>query len=368
MNGVQQKYRPRTMRSLAIVKTSRESSSACSPVLTIERLQMAQDIFHVPVLESEIVELFASQPTGVVVDATLGGAGHAYALLKSAPQLRILGIDRDPDARAASAERLAEFEGRVRIVDATFGQLRDTLVRNADFIGAEPIVGILMDLGVSSHQLDDASRGFSFRADAPLDMRMDPTQGATLGSANKPPRCGPTRGETAAQFLSHVDQHQLVRLLRENGESRFAGSIAKSVLERQPQTTNELSEAVERAVPMAARRRGHVATRVFQALRIAVNGEEDELANGLDAALEALTAGGILAVISYHSGEDRVVKTVLHEAATGGCHCPPELGCVCGAVPRVTVFKASARLAGQSEIERNPRARSARLRGARKLP
>jgi 16S rRNA (cytosine1402-N4)-methyltransferase len=271
--------------------------------------------------------------------------------LKSAPQLRILGIDRDPDARAASAERLAEFEGRVRIVDATFGQLRDTLVRNADFIGAEPIVGILMDLGVSSHQLDDASRGFSFRADAPLDMRMDPT-----------------RGETAAQFLSHVDQHQFVRLLRENGESRFAGSIAKSVLERQPQTTNELSEAVERAVPMAARRRGHVATRVFQALRIAVNGEEDELANGLDAALDALAAGGLLAVISYHSGEDRVVKTVLHEAATGGCHCPPELGCVCGAVPRVVVFKASARLASQSEIDRNPRARSARLRVARKLP
>jgi 16S rRNA (cytosine1402-N4)-methyltransferase len=351
MNGVQQKYRPRTMRSLAIVKTGRESSSACSPVLTIERLQMAQDIFHVPVLESEIVELFASQPAGVLVDATLGGAGHAYALLNSAPQLRILGIDRDPDARAASAERLAEFEGRFRIVDATFGQLRDALVRNADFIGESPIVGILMDLGVSSHQLDDASRGFSFRGDAPLDMRMDPT-----------------RGETAAEFLGHVDQHQFVRLLRENGESRFAGSIAKSVLERQPQTTNELTEAVERAVPMAARRRGHVATRVFQALRIAVNAEEDELAHGLDAALDALAVGGLLAVIAYHSGEDRVVKSVLHEAGTGGCHCPPELGCVCGAVPRVTVFKASARLASQSEIDRNPRARSARLRVARKLP
>jgi 16S rRNA (cytosine1402-N4)-methyltransferase len=339
------------MRSLAIVKTGRESSSACSPVLTIERLQMAQDLFHVPVLESEIVELFASQPTGVVVDATLGGAGHTLALLKSAPQLRILGIDRDPDARAASAQRLAEFEGRVRIVDATFGQLRDELVRNADFIGDEPTVGVLMDLGVSSHQLDDASRGFSFRSDAPLDMRMDPT-----------------RGETAAEFLSHVDQHQFVRLLRENGESRFAGSIAKSVLERQPQTTNELSEAVERAVPMAARRRGHVATRVFQALRIAVNSEEDELSSGLDAALDALAVGGLLAVISYHSGEDRVVKSVLHEAGTGGCHCPPELGCVCGAVPRVIVFKASARLASQSEIDRNPRARSARLRVARKLP
>jgi len=351
MNGVQQKYRPRTMRSLAIVKTGRESSSACSPVLTIERLQMAQDTFHVPVLESEIVELFASQPTGVVVDATLGGGGHAMALLQQAPQLRILGIDRDPDARGASAERLAEFEGRVRIVDATFGQLRDALARSADFIGADPIVGVLMDLGVSSHQLDDAGRGFSFRADAPLDMRMDPT-----------------RGETAAQFLSHVDQHQFVRLLRDNGESRFAGSIAKSVLERQPQTTKELSEAVERAVPMAARRRGHVATRVFQALRIAVNSEEEELTRGLDAALDALAAGGLVAVISYHSGEDRVVKSVLHEAGTGGCHCPPELGCVCGAVPRVTVFKASARLASPSEIDRNPRARSARLRVARKLP
>ena len=339
------------MRSLAIVKTREDPSSAHSCVLTIERLQMAQDKFHVPVLESEIVELFASQPTGVVVDATIGGGGHAMALLQQAPQLRILGIDRDPDARAASAQRLAEFEGRVRIVDATFGQLRDALARNADFIGADPIVGVLMDLGVSSHQLDDASRGFSFRADAPLDMRMDPT-----------------RGETAVQFLSHVDQHQFVRLLRDNGESRFAGSIAKSVLERQPQTTNELSEAVERAVPMAARRRGHVATRVFQALRIAVNSEEDELTSGLDAALDALAAGGLVAVISYHSGEDRVVKSVLYEAATGGCHCAPELGCVCGAVPLVTVFKASARLASPSEIDRNPRARSARLRVARKLP
>jgi 16S rRNA (cytosine1402-N4)-methyltransferase len=351
MNGVQQKYRPRTMRSLAIVKTGRESSSACSPVLTIERLQMAQDNYHVPVLESEIVELFASLPAGVVVDATLGGAGHAHALLSAAPQLRILGIDRDPDARVASAQRLADFEGRVRIVDATFGQLHDAIALNADFIISDQVIGVLMDLGVSSHQLDDASRGFSFRADAPLDMRMDPT-----------------RGETAAQYLSHVDQHEFVRLLRENGESRFAGSIAKSVLTLQPQTTNELVEAVERAVPMAARRRGHVATRVFQALRIVVNSEEDELASGLDAALDAVAAGGLVAVISYHSGEDRVVKSVLHEAATGGCHCPPELGCVCGAVPRVTVFKASARLATQGEIDLNPRARSARLRVARKLP
>lgn len=351
MEGVQQKYRPRTMRSLAIVKTGRESSSACSPVLTIERLQMAQDRYHVPVLESEIVELFASQVAGVVVDATLGGGGHAHALLSAAPQLRLLGIDRDGDARDASATRLDQFEGRVRIVDATFGQLRDVLRDNADFIGGHPVVGVLMDLGVSSHQLDDANRGFSFRADAPLDMRMDSS-----------------RGETAAQYLGHVDLHDFVRLLRENGEQRFAGSIAKSVLNRQPQTTNELTEAVERAVPMAARRRGHVATRVFQALRIVVNAEEIELTRGLDAALDELVAGGLLAVISYHSGEDRVVKSTLHEAETGGCHCPPQLGCVCGAAPRVTVFKASARLATLGEIAANPRARSARLRVARKLP
>jgi 16S rRNA (cytosine1402-N4)-methyltransferase len=177
----------------------------------------------------------------------------------------------------------------------------------------------------------------------------------------------PTRGETAAEFLTHVDRHELARLLRESGENRFAGSIAKSILDRQPTTTFELTEAVERAVPMAARRRGHVATRVFQALRIAVNDEEDQLTKGLEAALDVLAIGGILAVISYHSGEDRVVKSVLREAATGGCLCPPELGCVCGAISRVRVFKASAQLASSDEISRNPRARSARLRIAQKV-
>jgi 16S rRNA (cytosine1402-N4)-methyltransferase len=311
---------------------------------------MAQDNYHVPVLEDEIVELFAGLPAGVVVDATLGGAGHAVAILSAAPQLRILGIDRDPDARSAASRRLSEFGDRTRIVDATFADLAAVVSSNADFVASGGIVGVLMDLGVSSHQLDESSRGFSFRTNAPLDMRMDPT-----------------RGETAAQYLSHVDRHEFVRLLRANGENRFAGSIAKSVLERQPQTTDELTEAVERAVPMAARRRGHVATRVFQALRIVVNQEEQQLSSGLDAALDVLSPGGVLAVISYHSGEDRVVKSVLHEAETGGCHCPVELGCVCGAVPRVSVYKASARLASAEEIARNPRARSARLRAARKL-
>ena len=348
--GVQLKCRPRTMRSLAIVKTREDPSSAHSCVLTIERLQMAQDKYHVPVLENEIVELFTGLETGVIVDATLGGGGHAAALLAVASRLRLVGIDRDPDARVAAADRLASFTDRVLIVDATFSDLANVVANHSDFVRGDPVVGVLMDLGVSSHQLDESTRGFSFRVDAPLDMRMDPT-----------------KGETAAQLLSHLDQQRLVQLLRANGENRFAVSIAKSVLARQPQSTNELSEAVERAVPMVARRRGHVATRVFQALRIAVNDEEEQLTSGLEAAINLLAVGGVLAVISYHSGEDRVVKSVLHEAATGGCHCPVELGCVCGAVKRVSVAKSSARLASVNEIERNPRARSARLRIARKL-
>jgi 16S rRNA (cytosine1402-N4)-methyltransferase len=311
---------------------------------------MARDSYHEPVLANTIVEFFAGLPTGVVVDATLGGAGHAEALLQAAPQLRVLGIDRDPDARAAALKRLAPYGERALVVAATFAQLGEVVADNAAFLAGEPVVGVLMDLGVSSHQLDEATRGFSFRADAPLDMRMDTTA-----------------GETAAEYLARVDQHDLARLLRENGENRFAGSIAKSLVERQPQTTFELTEAVERAVPMVARRRGHVATRVFQALRIAVNDEAAQLDDGLEAALDAVTVGGVIAVIAYHSGEDRVVKSFFAEQQSGGCRCSPELGCVCGAIARVRVAKASAKLASTDEIALNPRARAARLRVATKV-
>jgi 16S rRNA (cytosine1402-N4)-methyltransferase len=311
---------------------------------------MAQERFHEPVLATEIVELFSSQPAGVVIDATLGGAGHAELILRAAPQLRVLGIDRDPAALSEARTRLASYGDRALAVKATFAELTDVIVGNSNFVGGDDVVGILMDLGVSSHQLDKTDRGFSFRADAPLDMRMDPTS-----------------GETAAEFLSRIDQHELARLLRAHGEGRFAGAIAKSIHERNPLTTNELSEAVERAVPKAARRRGHVATRVFQALRVAVNEEEGQLDEGLTAALDALSVGGVLAVISYHSGEDRTVKAFFAEQQSGGCHCPPELGCVCGAIARVRVFKASAQLASAHEIAENPRARSARLRIARKV-
>ncbi len=311
---------------------------------------MAQVNYHEPVLAREVVDLLAEVPAGVVVDATLGGGGHALAILERRGDLRVLGIDRDPDARAAAARRLAGVADRVRIAGATFDDLGAVLAAHRDFIGEAPIVGVLMDLGVSSHQFDEGGRGFSFRSDAPLDMRMDPS-----------------RGVTAAAYLANVDVHDLARLLREHGESRFAGAIARAVVSARPSTTFELVAAVERAVPPAARRRGHVATRVFQALRVEVNDEEGQLARGLVAALEALAVGGTLVVISYHSGEDRAVKTFFDEAATGGCTCPPGLPCVCGAVARVEVARRGARLATPEEVARNPRARSARLRSARKV-
>ncbi len=162
---------------------------------------MAQDNYHQPVLEREIVEFFARQSVGVLVDATLGGGGHSAALLDASPARRILGIDRDPEARAAASARLAPYGDRVRIVAATFATLADVVAQQSDFFGADPVSGVVMDLGVSSHQLDESSRGFSFRADAPLDMRMDPTQGIT-----------------AAQYLASADLHDFVRLLRANGE------------------------------------------------------------------------------------------------------------------------------------------------------
>ncbi len=311
---------------------------------------MAQVNYHEPVLVREVVELLAYAPAGVVVDATLGGGGHTAAILERRGDLRVLGIDRDPDARAAAAARLRGVADRVRIAEATFDDLDGVITTHQDFIGDAPIVGVLMDLGVSSHQFDEGARGFSFRVDAPLDMRMDPT-----------------RGFTAAQYLASVEVHDLARLLREHGESRFAGAIARAVVAARPATTFELVAAVERAVPPAARRRGHVATRVFQALRVEVNDEPGQLARGLVAALDALAVGGTLIVISYHSGEDRAVKAFFDDARTGGCTCPPGLPCVCGAVARVTIASRGARLATPEEVARNPRARSARLRSALKV-
>ena len=343
-------YRPRSTRSLAMSEGGSALFSACADFADVERLQVERTAYHEPVLVEEIVALYDGHTAGVFIDATLGGGGHSARLLASYPSLRLIGIDRDPEARAQAATVLAPFGDRVRIVAATFGDIVDVVQKAREWIADAPLVGVLMDLGVSSHQLDAGERGFSFRADAPLDMRMDPTSGMT-----------------AADYIASADIHEFTRLLRDNGEDRFAGAIARSIVKSLPQTTGELSAAVERVVPMAVRRKGHVATRAFQALRIAVNDEMGQLAAGLDGALEVLDTNGILSVISYHSGEDRTVKSTFQRWATGGCTCPQALGCVCGAVALATVDRASSQLATASEIALNPRARSARLRIARKV-
>ena len=348
MSATYSLFRPRSMSTLA-TRWSTNVRAECQST-TSHAIHGAPTEYHTPVMGREVVDVLASVGEGVVIDATLGGGGHSALLLAANPHLRVLGIDRDPDARAQATKVLAPFAGRFLICSATFADIAEVVADSASWINGAPIVGVLMDLGVSSFQLDNGERGFSFRADAPLDMRMDQTTGLT-----------------AAEYIATADLDAFTALLRANGKDRFAFAIAKSVLASRPQTTNELSSAVERVVPMAARRKGHVATRVFQALRIAVNDEMVQLERGLTGALQVLSPNGVLYVISYHSGEDRMVKSTFHHWATGGCTCPHELGCVCGAVPSATVDRASAQLASDAEISQNPRARSARVRIARKV-
>jgi 16S rRNA (cytosine1402-N4)-methyltransferase len=305
-------------------------------------LQMAHSFEHIPVLRDEVVSLFATVPPGVVVDATLGGGGHAAALLEAYETLRIVGLDRDGVALEAARERLAPFGDRVTFVAAPFSTL-ESVVSSPDF---GPLAGVLLDLGVSSPQLDRAGRGFSFREDGPLDMRMDQTTGLT-----------------AADLVNTLSVGDLASLFRENGEGKLSGRIARAIVQARPLTsTRQLAEVVASAVPASARRKGHPARRVFQALRIQVNDELGELAAALPAALSHLAVGGVCAVISYHSGEDRLTKQAFADAATGGCICPPALPCVCGAVVRHQLMFRGAKKASASEVAANPRSESARLR------
>jgi 16S rRNA (cytosine1402-N4)-methyltransferase len=304
---------------------------------------------HRPVLLDEVVELLGPVPGGVVVDATVGGGGHARALLSAHAHLGVLGLDQDPDAVAAASEVLAPFGERAQVVRARFDRLADVL-RETGHDGAS---GVLFDLGVSSPQLDRAERGFSFRADGPLDMRMDPAQ----------PR-------TAADLLDTIDERELADLLRELGDERHARRIARAIVARRPvRTTQELEAVIRDAIPAPARRRGgHPARRTFQALRIAVNRELDVLRPAIDAAIDALVPRGRCVAIAYHSGEDRIVKAAFADAATGGCICPPGLPCVCGAVPTVRLLRRGAIKPTAAEVAANPRAESGRLRVIEKLP
>ncbi len=336
----------------------------------VEGLRMAQDFAHRPVMVEEVVDLLAAVGPGVVVDGTVGGGGHAAALLDAHPGIGVLGLDRDPAALEAASRRLRPFGNRVALRHARFGDLGDE-VDAAQGAGGRTwpdpsggrtrpdpsggtvtgLAGVLLDLGVSSPQLDRADRGFSYRQDGPLDMRMDPTA-----------------GRTALELVNEADAGELAALFVANGEGRLAGRIARAIVAARPLTsTAELADVVSRAVPAAARRRGHPARRVFQAVRIAVNEELDELAAVLPVALDRLALGGRLVVIAYHSGEDRLVKSVLATAVTGGCTCPPRLPCVCGARPEHRLVFRGSRKASAAELAVNHRAESARLRAVERI-
>ena len=306
---------------------------------------MSREFEHRPVMEEDVVALFATVPPGVVVDATVGGGGHAAALLAAHPHLRLVGIDRDAQAVAAAAEALAPFGPRVvGLHHARFDRLGEVVQGG--------LSGVLFDLGVSSPQLDQGERGFSYRLDAPLDMRMDRSQ-----------------ARTAADVVNGEDERTLARLIAESGEHRFARRIARRIVQARPiTTTGELAEVVRSAIPAAARRTGgHPARRVFQAVRIAVNDELEMLGPAIDAAIARLAPGGRCAVLAYHSGEDRIVKERFLVAASGGCVCPPGLPCVCGAVPLVRLLHRGARMPSPAEVARNRRAESARLRACERL-
>jgi 16S rRNA (cytosine1402-N4)-methyltransferase len=305
---------------------------------------------HEPVLVDRVVEWLVPPllAGGTFVDATLGRAGHARAVLDAAPAAHLIGIDRDPDALEASRANLASFADRVRLVRNNFEELASVLER----LGNPPVRGVLLDLGVASSQLDEASRGFSFRHDGPLDMRMDPS--AALN---------------AADVVNRYPVEELERVIRVFGEERFARRIARAIERERPiEGTARLAAIVKDAIPAATRRTGgHPARRTFQAIRIEVNGEIRALEAALPAAVEALETGGRMAVISYHSLEDRAVKRFFTGEA-GRCVCPPELPvCACGADARVRVLTPRPVRPTEEEVAGNPRARAAKLRVAERL-
>jgi 16S rRNA (cytosine1402-N4)-methyltransferase len=312
-----------------------------------------QEEGHLPVMVEEVMTALSPAPGSFQVDATVGGGGHALRILEAtSPDGRLLGLDADPAAIERTSRRLGRFGERVVLRHANFSQIADE-ARDA---GVAPVDGVLMDLGLSSYQLADDARAFSFRAEGPLDMRFDPT-----------------RGVPASDLIASLGEDELGDLFRRFGEEPAARRIARAIVAarriRPIRTGAELAAVVETVSPTPARgrRRIHPATRVFQALRIAVNQELETLPEALQGVLTILRPGGRLAVISYHSLEDRIVKRFI-AMERKGCTCPPELPvCVCGRKPRVAPVGSQPLMPSADEIARNPRARSARLRACRRL-
>ena len=315
---------------------------------------MAEGFLHVPVMAAEVTEMLSEVPTGLVVDATVGGGGHSGALLAARPDLRLLGIDRDPVAVAAAGAALGPYGDRVRIVQGGFEHIVE-IVGSADIVGrSEGIVAILFDLGVSSPQLDLPVRGFSYWADAaPLDMRMDSAQ--TL---------------TAATVVNEYSEADLAALIARNGEERYARRIAAQIVAARPlENTGDLVEAVKRGIPAPARRRGgHPARRTFQAIRMEVNRELPSLAAGLDESVHLLKPEGRMVVLAYHSLEDRMVKERFTDWSR-----TEEPGYIPTGLPRPTrnpitrLLTRGAQRPSDAELEANPRAGSVRLRAVERL-
>ncbi len=304
------------------------------------------EFHHVSVLLDECIEGLNIKPDGIYVDGTLGGAGHSYHIAEKLTTGRLIGIDRDPVALKVAGERLSPFADRVTLVHSNFCRMGQVLQE----LGISGVDGILLDLGVSSPQLDDGSRGFSYMTDAPLDMRMD--NGDALSA------------DTVVNTWSY---EELKRILYDYGEERYAPAIAAAIVRKREispiRTTLELVDVIRSAMPPAAlREKQHPAKRTFQAIRIVVNDELNSVSKAMDAAIPCLNPGGRLAVITFHSLEDRIVKNAM-AAAAKGCICPPEFPvCVCGRKPQVTVLTRKPIVSGEEELERNPRARSAKLR------
>ena len=304
---------------------------------------------HEPVMATEILDAFSTMEDGTFLDATLGGAGHSAAILSAHPGVSLLGLDQDPHALSAARTHLdaVGLGGRATLRRARF----DAIAHIAAEEGIGSLAGALFDLGVSSPQFDIAERGFSYRFDGPLDMRMDPD--ARL---------------TAHDVVNDYAEVELARVLRDHADERFAGRIAGAIVRARPlHSTAQLADVVASAIPAPARRRGgHPAKRTFQAIRIEVNGELRILPDALAATFDLLAPGARLAVLSYHSGEDRIVKSFMRDRITGGCTCRPGLPCGCGAVARARRVRVSD-TATSLEVDRNPRAASARLRVVERL-